>query len=218
MVKSAAIHKEEMNPHEKGIVSSVMWAKNNAVPAYAEKMVNLKALQLLSKQIKAEKNLLIDLEFTLLAWALVQYVKSHLELNAYYDNNAIIKYDEINLGFTIDVDGDLYIAVLRNSEKMNREFFIEQFFSIQRKAMKKDLSISELSGYTIGITSLAAFGVTKHIPILPPHTSIMVAHSAKLPNFLNDADWSNIGVTYDHRIHTGTRIAALLKGLNRMIQ
>jgi hypothetical protein len=51
------------------------------------------------------------------------------------------------------------------------------------------------------------WGLCRHMPILPPHVSLMVAHSV-------DAKGQAIlGATYDHRVLNGGEVAQTLKHL-----
>ena len=61
-------------------------------------------------------------------------------------------------------------------------------------------------------TSLAKKNVSRHIPILPPGTSLMVSHAA--PMRISGKDESYIpcvlGATYDHRVLDGSTVAGVL--------
>ncbi len=70
---------------------------------------------------------------------------------------------------------------------------------------------------TIGITSLAAFNITKHQPILPPYTSVILAHSSSLPFDVHGHEYSVLDVTYDHRIHNGVSVSDLLLNISHQI-
>jgi hypothetical protein len=56
---------------------------------------------------------------------------------------------------------------------------------------------------------MARWKVTRHMPILAPYTSLMVAHTHGTDQL------ASLGATYDHRVLTGGEVAAALQGLSR---
>jgi pyruvate/2-oxoglutarate dehydrogenase complex dihydrolipoamide acyltransferase (E2) component len=68
---------------------------------------------------------------------------------------------------------------------------------------------TETSGGTIGFSSMERWKVTRHIPILAPQTSLMVAHAAG-----RDGK-GTLGATYDHRILTGAQVVTALRQLSK---
>jgi pyruvate dehydrogenase E2 component (dihydrolipoamide acetyltransferase) len=207
----------KMNNVERGMQASLEWSNKAASPAYLEMVVNIKPLIDFSEQLKNQRDWFFNPLFSLLAWQYSQLAIKNRGLNSTQYEQHIIEYEKINLGFTVDVQGQLFLAVLDDIEQYNQTSFVEAFFELQRKAMKRQLAQEQLSGCTLGITSLSSFGVTKHQPILPPNTSVMLAHSANLPHNPEDAVYSILGVTYDHKVHSGVQIAKMLKALSANI-
>ena len=81
---------------------------------------------------------------------------------------------------------------------------------VQRHAMAHKLPPSEASGATLSFSSMARWNVSRHIPILPPQTSLIVAHAAP-----KSAGRAVLGATYDHRLLTGFDVAQVLQALSR---
>ena len=69
------------------------------------------------------------------------------------------------------------------------------------------LGPAETSGATIGFSSMARWKVSRHMPILPPNTAFMVAHTAV------SADKAVLGATYDHRVMNGFHVVSALRKL-----
>ena len=159
-------HARKMSNVESGILRTLQWHKNEAISAYVETVEDLASLVEFSAYLKSEKKWLFDPLFPIIAWCYVQYISSHPELNSICYNHQIVQYEPVNLGFTIDVNGELFLPVLRNADQFDQMAFVEAFFSLQRRAMKKRLAPDEMTGSTIGITSLASLGITKHQPTL----------------------------------------------------
>ena len=81
---------------------------------------------------------------------------------------------------------------------------------VQRHAMAHKLVRDEASGATLSFSSMARWNVSRHIPILPPQTSLIVAHAA--PKSTGSAV---LGASYDHRLLSGFDVAQVLQALSR---
>jgi pyruvate/2-oxoglutarate dehydrogenase complex dihydrolipoamide acyltransferase (E2) component len=210
-------NKRKLSNVEKGTLLTINWSKENAIPAYLETVIDISPLKKRAQQIKRENDWFFDPTFSLLAWLYVQYVAANNQLNSTCIENHIINYSQINLGFTVNVKGQIYMPVLHKADALCQINFVEAIINLQRKSIKNKLTPAELKGMTIGITSLAAFNITKHQPILPPYTSIMLAHSNSLPFDAHGHEYSILGVTYDHRIHNGASVSNLLQNISQQI-
>ena len=210
-------NKRKLSNVERGTLLTINWSKENAIPAYLETVIDISPLKKRAQQIKRENDWFFDPTFSLLAWLYVQYVAANNQLNSTCIENHIINYSQINLGFTVNVKGQIYMPVLHKADALCQINFVEAIINLQRKSIKNKLTPAELKGMTIGITSLAAFNITKHQPILPPYTSIMLAHSNSLPFDAHGHEYSILGVTYDHRIHNGASVSNLLQNISQQI-
>jgi hypothetical protein len=65
-----------------------------------------------------------------------------------------------------------------------------------------------MTGATIAFTSMARWNVSRHVPILPPHTGLIVAHSAP-----RGSGRAVLGATYDHRLLSGFDVVQVLQAL-----
>jgi pyruvate/2-oxoglutarate dehydrogenase complex dihydrolipoamide acyltransferase (E2) component len=74
--------------------------------------------------------------------------------------------------------------------------------------MTHKLLPAEMSGATIAFTSMARWNVSRHVPILPPQTGLIVAHSA--PRGMGRAV---LGASYDHRLLSGFDVVQVLQAL-----
>jgi hypothetical protein len=65
-----------------------------------------------------------------------------------------------------------------------------------------------LTGATISFSSMARWHVTRHVPVLPPYTSLIVAHAAAVNGR------GTLGATYDHRVLTGFDALSAIRALS----
>jgi pyruvate dehydrogenase E2 component (dihydrolipoamide acetyltransferase) len=76
-----------------------------------------------------------------------------------------------------------------------------------RRGMNDKLKPEDTSQVTISFSSMSRWQVMRHVPVLPPHTSLIVAHTG------SSNDIAALGATYDHRVLTGGEVAAVLRSL-----
>ena len=91
---------------------------------------------------------------------------------------------------------------------MDAARFIEAMGTLQRNAMAHKLRATETSGATLSFSSMARWKVSRHIPILSPYTSLMIAHAAP-----RDTGKAVLGASYDHRLLSGFDVIQVLQAL-----
>lgn len=192
---------------ERGMLRTVEWQKREAVAAYAEVTYDESAWKARSAKFKTENGLLLDPLLSQFAWELVQVARRRSDINSTIAGGEKYVYDHVNLGFTVQSGPRLYVAVVREAEALDEVEFVAQLSRLQRAAMKGVLKPEESSGATIGFTSMARWSVTRHTPVLMPHTALIVAHSAGRDNV------AALGATYDHRVLTGADAVVTLNEL-----
>lgn len=206
------LRRRELNNQEKAMAKTLRFAKEQAVSGYIESILNVAPLDTISTELRKRNGYLLDPSFALIAWQILECVKSDPSLNWHCEDDQVIESESINLGFTMDVKGNLVIASIANAEKLDLETFLAKYMSLVRRAKTGELRGEELSGSTFTVTSLGAFHVVRHVPVLPTNNSVIIAHSAPLPFVdANGGRMTALGCTYDHRLHSGVKIAKMLR-------
>ena len=100
------------------------------------------------------------------------------------------------------------LAVVNAAQELTAARFIDALGEVQRHAMAHKLRPSESSGATLAFSSMARWNVSRHIPILPPYTSLIVSHAAP-----NASGHAVLGASYDHRVLSGFDAAQILRAL-----
>jgi pyruvate dehydrogenase E2 component (dihydrolipoamide acetyltransferase) len=193
--------------HERGMLHTVSWQRDVAVPGYVELACDHAAWEHHAAEIGRAHQLLLSPLLPLMAWQLVQLAAANPRLNATIMGEQRLEYDTVNLGFTVQAGEVLYLAVVRNAAALHEIGFIQQLVDVQRRAAAHKLDPQELSGATIGFSSMSRWKVNRHVPILSPHTALMVAHT------VNPEGQGVLGATYDHRVLHGGEVAVLLRKL-----
>jgi pyruvate/2-oxoglutarate dehydrogenase complex dihydrolipoamide acyltransferase (E2) component len=200
----------DLTPIERGMLRTVEWHRDEAAAAYVEISYDPSAWQDYAAEFQKSKRSLVSPLLALLAWKLAQLAKTQPEINTTMVGESRYAYDHVNLGFTVQAGERLYVVVVPEAESMNEIEFVGRLNELQRAAMKNALSPKETSGATIAFSSMARWAVTRHVPVLVPYTSLMVAHTAP------QAGAATLGATYDHRVLSGWHAVRVLQSLARI--
>lgn len=186
-----------LSPEERGMLRAVLWHRDEAVPGYVEVQYDPAPFEEYAAEFQKQYKLLFSPLLALHAWRLAQAAVRHPKLNATLADGERHEFRSVNLGFTVQSGDGLFLAVVENAGSLSEKGFVDRLTELQRAAMRRSLKRSESTGSTVSFTSMARWGVVRHIPVLPPNTALIVAHSAAS----NGA--ASIGATYDHRVLSG---------------
>lgn len=198
----------DLNAEERGMLITVSWHRDHAAATYLEVEYDPKAWEDHAAAYASANKLMLSPLLPLLAYRLVQLVKASPRLNATVVNGKRFEYQPVNLGFTVQAGETLYLTVVRDAASLETKQFIENLGEVQRHALQRKLSRDETTGATIAFSSMARWNVSRHIPILPPYCSLMIAHAAP-----KGGGRAVLGASYDHRVLSGFDVARLLMEL-----
>jgi pyruvate/2-oxoglutarate dehydrogenase complex dihydrolipoamide acyltransferase (E2) component len=198
----------DLNAEERGMLITVSWHRDHAAATYLEVEYDPKDWEAHANTYAAANKLMLSPLLPLLAYRYVQLVKASPRLNATVVNGKRFQYQPVNLGFTVQAGETLYLTVVRGADALETKPFIEALGEVQRHALQRKLSRDETSGATIAFSSMARWNVSRHIPILPPYCSLMIAHAAP-----KGSGRAVLGASYDHRVLSGFDVARLLMEL-----
>jgi pyruvate/2-oxoglutarate dehydrogenase complex dihydrolipoamide acyltransferase (E2) component len=202
---------EELSTADRGMLRTVLWQRQHAVPGYVEVAYDASAWERAAADYQKQERSLMNPLLALMAFRLVNVVKENRRLNATIIGERRLVYDTINVGFTIQSDTTLYLVVIRDAGTMTCREFVDRLSQLQRRAMAHRLRGEETSGATVAFTSMARWDVTRHIPVLPPYTALTVAHAAR-----SSDQRAVLGATYDHRVLTGYDALSALAEISRV--
>lgn len=198
----------DLSAEERGMLLTVSWHRDHAAATYLEVEYDPKDWEAHAAAYAAENKLMLSPLLPLLAYRYVQLVKASPRLNATVVNGKRFQYQPVNLGFTVQAGETLYLTVVRDADTLETKPFIENLGEVQRHAIQRKLSREETTGATIAFSSMARWNVSRHIPILPPYCSLMIAHAAP-----KGSGRAVLGASYDHRVLSGFDVARLLMEL-----
>ena len=199
----------ELRPEEKGMLTTVTWHRDEAVPGYIEFPYDPQPWDAYAKEFGDRHKLLLGPLQSLMTWRLVQLARENPKLNATIVDGQRLEYGVVNPGFTVQVGETLYLAVLRDAASLDEKGFVNAMVDLQRRAAGHKLGALETQGATIGFSSMARWKVSRHVPILPPYTSFMVAHA------VGPDGQAILAATYDHRVMNGFDVVTALRKLSK---
>jgi pyruvate/2-oxoglutarate dehydrogenase complex dihydrolipoamide acyltransferase (E2) component len=193
-------------PARRGMLASVTWQRDHAAPAYLELPFDPAPWEAYAAAFGQANRMLFNPLLPLLAYRLVRLAAEMPGLNATMlesqEGVFAARYSRVNLGFTLQAGETLYLLVLAGADMLDEAAFVGRLADLQRRAIAHRLQPAEMQGATIAFSSMARWGVVRHVPVLAPCTAVMVAHSPGV-----------LGVTYDHRVLNGFDAARLLRTL-----
>jgi pyruvate dehydrogenase E2 component (dihydrolipoamide acetyltransferase) len=194
---------------ERGMVKTVSWHRDSAVPGYVEIQYSTEPWEKYAEAFQSKHKMLLNPVLPLMAYRLVEWVRENPKFNSTMSGEDRYQYAAMNLGFTLQSGGNLYLLTVKDAEKLEEKPFVDALNLLMRDGMKGKLTPEQTGGVTVGFSSMARWKVARHMPILAPYTSLMVAHAHGTDQL------ASLGATYDHRVLTGGDVAAALQALSR---
>ncbi|MGC2238874.1 MAG: multifunctional oxoglutarate decarboxylase/oxoglutarate dehydrogenase thiamine pyrophosphate-binding subunit/dihydrolipoyllysine-residue succinyltransferase subunit [Pyrinomonadaceae bacterium] len=174
----------------------------------------------------------------LIAWAIVQAVKTYPQMNFGYgfinDTPSRLQNESVNLGIAIDIqkkDGsrNLLVPNIKGANKMNFAQFFDAYNQTVKKARDGKLEIADFGGTTISLTNPGTIGTVSSNPRLMSGQSVIIATGAiEYPaeyQAMTAAALSQLGIsktitltsTYDHRVIQGAESGLFLAKIHEYI-
>jgi pyruvate/2-oxoglutarate dehydrogenase complex dihydrolipoamide acyltransferase (E2) component len=195
-----------LSAEEEAMLATVSWHRDHAAAAYLEIEYDPAPWDALAKAYAGAHRLMVSPLLPLMAYRLVRVVAEHPRANSTVVGERRHQYERVNLGFTVQAGTSLYLTVVRDAAAMTAQHFVRTLGEVQRNAMAHRLPPDQTRGATVAFTSMSRWNVTRHLPILPPHTSLIVAHAATAAH-----GRAVLGASYDHRVLSGFDVVSLLR-------
>jgi pyruvate dehydrogenase E2 component (dihydrolipoamide acetyltransferase) len=146
------------------------------------------------------------------------------DLNAHFENMRYTKYDEIHLGFAVDVQEGLMVPVMKNAQSMNLDTLSEKAAVLIENCRSGNIRPEDLQGGTFTISNLGMFGIEKFSPILNyPEVAILgvggiFPRPIRKEKEIDFIDCIELSLTLNHQIIDGVLGAKFLQTLAKNIK
>ena len=144
-------------------------------------------------------------------YQMARLVKDYPNCNAYYDGHESICRAEVHVGFTADIDGNLYIGVVRDAHTKTMEQIAADRMGLILSLFRGEIDQSMLAEPTICVTGLNGRWFRHQIPVVFPKTSLMVGFNQKIDE--QKEIEASITFAYDHQILSGFEVSRFADGL-----
>ena len=143
------------------------------------------------------------------------------ELHAAIENDSIVRFKEINVGFAVAAPGGLIVPVVRNADSASFREIVRQVKDLTDRALTSRLQPAHLEGGTATISNLGVHGIDAFTPILNGSQAAIlgIGRIAERPVVRNGqlavGHTCVLSLTFDHRVADGAPAALLLDAVAR---
>lgn len=178
----------QLSKIQKGMVKTLEISKSELIPAYL----------FLKYKIEAPPKDLISS----LIYLASKLVSKYPEINGYYEKDHIVLNEIVNFGFTVDVDGNLYLAVIRDAASFDPTQIEQKKTECILNFYRNEINQEMLGEPSICISYLEGDFLEYQIPVIFPKNSVMIGANL---NKVNKKLFINIA--YDHRVISGQKVS-----------
>ncbi|MGW8743706.1 2-oxo acid dehydrogenase subunit E2 [Streptomyces sp. NPDC055794] len=155
--------------------------------------------------------------------------EAHPDFPAFYgsliDDRSVELAGAPHVGVTVDVDGALYVPVVRDANELSLEDIADTLMDFRMKAWGKEFAEHELSGGNIAVSLNPDPGVVHVHPIVMRPHLCMLSVGAVDDECRIDADGRvsahrvvHLGLAYDHRVINGRDAVLFLSRIKSLLQ
>lgn len=215
----------------KTIASRLTEAKSTVPHFYLTLDIQLDALLALRKQLndaapkdqdgKPDYKLSVN-DFVIKALAVA--LRKVPEANAIWAEDCVLKFNRVDIGVAVSVDGGLFTPVLRHTETKSLSAISNEMKELASKARNKKLKPEEYQGGSIAISNLGMFGVKEFSAIInPPQSAILAVGAGEERVIARNgvavvAQIMSVSLSCDHRVIDGALGAILMKAFKETIE
>jgi pyruvate/2-oxoglutarate dehydrogenase complex dihydrolipoamide acyltransferase (E2) component len=163
----------------------------------------------INQQLKYFKNSILPL----VIYECSRLLRKYPELNAFYGNDQITYFDDINMGIALDIDDGLKTVNLEHCDTRDVQWIEEELMALSEKYLSKTLSAKELSGITFTITDLSAENILFFTPLINRQNAAILGISS-----IQDNNKCCLTMSFDHRITAGKNVSRFLQELKLRIE
>jgi pyruvate/2-oxoglutarate dehydrogenase complex dihydrolipoamide acyltransferase (E2) component len=130
-------------------------------------------------------------------------------LNATLDGNDIIIHRRHDLGFAVDTEDGLMVAVVRGAGDLSTAGLAARITDLTARARTRSITPDEVTGQTFTISNIGALGGGHGTPIIPIGTTAILsigrvrAAAVVVAGVVDVAQMMPIDLSYDHRVVDG---------------
>ena len=200
--KAAARDRVELSRVRKAAVKSLEISRNTIIPACL--LAEFKFPHRTGKKV--------DVFDLVVHQASRLITERYPDCNAHFEGGAIVRSPRVNFGFIVDVDGDIFMPVIRDAGSLSLEDIAASRAEIILALFRGEQTQDMLAKPSVCASALNGRHLTFQFPVVYPTTSLIIginqkigAETQEVPVFLTFA--------YDHRVLSGFIVSRLVDDL-----
>jgi len=145
--------------------------------------------------------------------------------NASFDGDAIVQYNDVNLGIAVALEEGLVTPVIRAAQGKSLREISEAVKDLAHRARNKRMKPEEFQGGNFTVSNLGSYGIDNFLAIInPPQGFILSIGAIVKKAVIDDCDQivpgqrMSIGMSCDHRVIDGALGAEYLKALRQLLE
>ena len=185
--------------------------QSTAIPVSAlERRVDLGPVRERARALAQETKRVVS-DVDVLVAAVAQACVAHPRFNAFVTADyQLHRFEHVNVGVAVDVEGDLYVVVVRDAATKAPADIAKELRGLQYLAQRRRVGVEQLSGGTITVTSMIGRGVHHFHPIPYPQQAAIVGIADIEPG----TTYAALTLVFDHRVANGSQAAAFLSAID----
>lgn len=192
---------------------------------YVTSEVDMQAALDLRKQINAalpdERKVTVN---DLIVKATALALRDFPNLNAAFAGDKIMRYEHINVGTAVAVEGGLLTVVQKNTDTSTLSTVAADNKAMIARAREGKIKPEDVQGATFTVSNLGAFDVESFVAIInPPDAAILAIGSARQVPVVVDGELTvgtrmKITISADHRVTDGVEAAQFLQAVKAKLE
>ncbi|MEK7247625.1 MAG: 2-oxo acid dehydrogenase subunit E2 [Chloroflexota bacterium] len=199
---------EALGPVQRRVARAMQQGVASVPVSYLERSVNLEAVKHRARELTAESKVIVSV-VDLLVSAVAKASARFNRFNAWFVSETDIRiFESVHVGVAVDVENDLFVVVVKSTDTKDIRTIASDLRKLQYLAQRRRLTVDDLTGGTITVSSMIGHGVHRFQPLLFPEQSAIVG--------ITDAQadgTAHLTLGFDHRLSNGSQAAAFLAAI-----
>lgn len=137
--------------------------------------------------------------------------------NAFYMQDEIHYYEEVNIGYAIDLGKGLKVPVVRHADRKNLTEIADEKQRLLVDYLNDSLTLASLAGGTFTLTDLSGEGVSHFQPVINDGQSAILGVCAETLLTESGRCTFNLVLAFDHQLAEGRTAAGFLRDLRERL-
>ncbi|MFB6262381.1 MAG: dihydrolipoamide acetyltransferase family protein [Bradymonadaceae bacterium] len=160
----------------------------------------------------------------LIVKACARALERHPEMNATFQGDHIVRYDQVNVGVAVAVEGGLVTPTIRRADEKSLGRIADEAKQLAQKARDRDLDPEDYSGGTFTVSNLGMYGIDHFTAVInPPEAGILACGAVQEKPVVEDGELAvgtrmDVTLSCDHRAVDGATGAEFLDDVVRFLE